>query len=71
MIHIPQDNTFLIKKFNTSPYHLNTINEKTLTERRPLLNEEEMAGLEFRLKAAMISLCDEMKRFQSADELNA
>jgi len=27
-----------------------------------LLNTEEMAGLEFRLKAAMLTLCEEMEK---------
>jgi len=54
-----KDFNTLIKKLSAAA---DTISEKTLKELRPLLNPEEMAGLEFRLKAAMLTLCEEMEK---------
>lgn len=58
-VKVAKDFGSIIKKLSTVA---NTLNEKTLKELSPLLNQEEMAGLEFRLKAAMLTLCEEMEK---------
>ena len=38
-----------------------SINDTSLTELRPLLSSEELAGLSYRMKPAIISLCEKLK----------
>lgn len=54
----------LVRKLSAAA---DSLDEIRLEELRPLLSSEEMAGLAFRLRAALLTLCEEMKKMTFYD----